>query len=56
MFKVQPKVSGSFRAPSGAQAFAQLRGYLCSLAKQGTALLTALESLFAGHPLYPCLD
>lgn len=53
MLKVQQKVSGSFRAPTGAQAFARLRGYLSSLAKQGTVLLTALQSLFAGQPLYP---
>jgi transposase len=53
MLKVQQKVSGSFRAPSGAAAFARIRGYLSSLAKQGQALLPALEAVFAGQPLYP---
>jgi transposase len=53
MLKVQQKVSGSFRAPTGAQAFARLRGYLSTLAKQGLALLAALEAVFAGTPLYP---
>jgi transposase len=53
MIKVQQKVSGSFRSPAGAQAFARLRGYLSSLAKQRRALLPALEAVFAGTPLAP---
>jgi transposase len=53
MLKVQQKVSGSFRAPAGATAFARIRGYLSSLGKQGEALLPALEAVFAGQPLYP---
>jgi transposase len=53
MLKVQQKVSGSFRAPSGAEAFARIRGYLSTLRKQGMALLAALETVFAGQPLYP---
>ena len=53
MLKVQQKVSGSFRADSGAAAFACQRGYFSSLRKQGVALLAALETLFNGQPLYP---
>ena len=53
MLKVQQKVSGSFRADRGAEAFARIRGYLSTLAKQGGALLAALEMIFAGQPLYP---
>jgi transposase len=53
MLKVQQKVSGSFRSDGGAAAFARIRGYLSTLAKQGTALLTALEALFDGQPLSP---
>jgi transposase len=53
MLKVQQKVSGCFRAPSGSAAFARLRSYLSTLRKQGVALLAALETLFAGQPLYP---
>jgi len=34
-------------------AFARIRGELSTLRKQGRALLTALESPFAGHLLYP---
>src|SRR6266849_814754 len=53
LLKVQQKVSGCFRSDHGAAAFARLRGYLSTLSKQGLALLAALESVFAGHPLYP---
>jgi transposase len=53
MLKVQQKVSGSFRSDWGADAFACLRGYLSTLRKQGVALLAALETVVAGHPLYP---
>ncbi len=52
MLKVQQKVSGCFRAPSGSAAFARLRSYLSTLRKQGVALLDALEILFVGQPLY----
>ena len=51
--KVQQKVSGCFRSDAGAAAFARLRGYLATLRKQGQALLAALETVFAGQPLYP---
>lgn len=35
--------------------YARMRGYLSTLAKQGTHLLTALETVFSGSPLYPAL-
>ncbi|MGZ3640452.1 MAG: IS66 family transposase [Ktedonobacterales bacterium] len=53
MLKVQQKVSGAFRASRGADAFSRIRGYLSTLRKQGVALLAALETVFAGRPLYP---
>jgi transposase len=53
MLKVQQKVSGCFRSDWGADAFSCLRGYLSTLRKQGVALLTALETVVAGHPHYP---
>ncbi len=53
MLKVQQKISGCFRSDTGSDAFARIRGYLSSLNKQGTALLSALETVFAGQPLYP---
>lgn len=51
--KLQQKVSGCFRSDAGAEAFARLRGYLATLRKQGQALLAALQTAFAGQPLYP---
>jgi len=56
MVKVQQKVSGTFRSPQGAHAFARVRGYLSTLRKQGLPLLAALESVFAGQPLRPDLQ
>jgi transposase len=56
MLKVQQKIAGSFRADSGAEAFARIRGYCASLRKQGVALLAALETVFTAQPLYPVLD
>jgi len=53
MLQGQQQVSGSFRSDRGAAAFACLRGYLSTLRKQGVALLAALETVVAGHPLYP---
>ena len=51
--KLQQQVSGCFRSDAGAEAFARLRGYLATLRKQGQALLAALQTAFAGQPLYP---
>lgn len=56
MLKVQQKIAGSFRAESGAEAFARIRGYCASLRKQGVALLAALQTVFTGQPRYPALD
>jgi transposase len=51
--KMHQKVSGCFRSDPGARAFMRLRSYLATLRKQGHALLAALETVFAGQPLYP---
>jgi len=56
MLKVQQKIAGSFRAPSGTEAFARIRGYLSTMRKQGRALLAALETACTGQPLSPALD
>jgi transposase len=53
MIKVQQKVSGCFRTPTGAVLFCRVRGYLSTLKKQGQRLLPALQSVFAGQPLLP---
>ena len=55
MVKVQQKVSGTFRSDAGARTFARLRGYLSTLRKQDLPALPALESVFHGHPMVPCL-
>jgi transposase len=55
MIKVQQKVSGCFRTPTGAALFCRVRGYLSTLRKQGQRLLPALQSVFAGQPLLPDL-
>jgi transposase len=51
--KMQQNVSGCFRSDPGADAFARLRTYLATLRKQGQPLLAALQTVFAGQPLYP---
>jgi transposase len=51
--KLHQKGSGCFRSDPGADAFARLRGYLATLRKQGQPLFAALQTVFAGRPLYP---
>lgn len=53
MIKVKLKVSGGFRSEDGATAFCRVRSYLSTLRKQGRPILSALESLFQGNPIYP---
>lgn len=53
LLKVQQKISGCFRAPRGAAAYARLHSHLSTLRKQGAALPAALQNLFTGQPLYP---
>jgi len=55
MIKVQQKVSGCFRSPTGSVVFCRLRGYLSTLKKQGQTVLPALQGVFAGHPPLPNL-
>jgi transposase len=53
MLKVQQKISGCFRSVHGADAFCRLRSYVSTMRKQGHRLLSALETVLAGSPLYP---
>ncbi|MBA2245282.1 MAG: transposase, partial [Gemmatimonadetes bacterium] len=55
MSKLKQKISGGFRTAEGAAQFCRIRGYISTLRKQSTHVLTALESLFTGHPHLPQL-
>jgi transposase len=53
MVKVQQKVSGCFRSPSGTRFFCRIRGYISTMRKQGHALLPLLEGSLTGYPVLP---
>jgi transposase len=53
MMKVKQKVSGCFRTIAGAQAFCRIRSYISTMKKQGHHVISALKSVFSGHPLVP---
>jgi transposase len=54
--KVQQKISGGFRTPTGASQFCRIRGFIVTLRKQGCHVLTALQSVFTGSPSLPALS
>jgi transposase len=53
MMKVQQKISGSFRAATGAQTFCRIRSYISTVRKRGGQVLAALEQVFTGTPSLP---
>ncbi|WP_236031670.1 IS66 family transposase [Ktedonospora formicarum] len=53
MLKVQQKISGCFRSVHGADAFCRVRSYASTMRKQGHHLLSALQTVLAGSPLFP---
>jgi transposase len=53
MVKLQQKISGCWRTPSGADHFLALRAYLSTARKQGQHLLDALTRLAAHDPWIP---
>lgn len=55
MMKVQQKISGCFRALTGAQAFCRTRSYISTIRKYGLNVLAALEQVFTGTPFLPDL-
>lgn len=50
MVKLQQKISGGFRTPTGAEAFAAVRSYIETGRKHGNNPLDLLTRLFAGTP------
>jgi transposase len=55
MMKLKQKISGGFRAFTGAQEFCAIRSYLSTCRKQGINLLDALQHTFLGNPIIPSL-
>ena len=53
MMKVRQKISGCFRAKSGADRFSRVRGYISTMRKQGVSVLAALRQAIAGTPFAP---
>ncbi|MGH3098291.1 MAG: IS66 family transposase, partial [Streptosporangiales bacterium] len=51
--KIRLKIAGCLRTMTGAQAFARLRSYLSTAAKQGLSALTVLRMLHAGDAWTP---
>ena len=53
MIKTKTKVSGWFRTLTGAQTFLALRGYISTVRKNGTDILTAIHDALTGTPWMP---
>ena len=51
MPKVKQKVSGCFRAETGAQSYCTIRSYLDTMRKQAHDIFTVLAQLFRGDPV-----
>lgn len=53
MVKLHDKISGAFRSPSGAKAFATVRSYLQTAGKQGANRLAVIQQAFTTGPWMP---
>lgn len=56
MTKVQQKISGCFRSRPGAEAFCRIRSYISTARKHSLNVISAIESVFNGHPFMPDLQ
>lgn len=52
MIKLQAKISGEFRSPSGAARFATIRSYISTNRKQAQPIHRHLRDLFTTHPCH----
>jgi transposase len=55
MMKLKQKISGCFRALTGADAFVALRSYLSTARKQGQNMLRVLYDALTGNPFVSAL-
>lgn len=55
MMRVEQKISGGFRTPTGAATFCTNRSYLSTARKQGQHALTVLHDALLGHPFLPAI-
>ena len=46
----------TYRTHDGASDFCVMRGYISTLRKQKIHVLSALEQVFRGKPVYPCTE
>jgi transposase len=53
MCKLRQKISGTFRAASGAKMFSRIRGYIATMRKQGLNIFNSIESAVNGSPIIP---
>jgi transposase len=51
MMKVQQKVSGTFRSPTGATGFCLIRSLISTVKKNGASVIAALNQVFDGSPI-----
>jgi transposase len=56
MMKLQQKISGGIRTAPGASRFCRIRGFVVTLRKHGSHVISARQSVFAGSPQLPAVS
>ena len=51
--KVKQKISGTFRASTGADTFCAIRSYISTVRKHGGNVILSIHNAFAGQPFMP---